>query len=202
MTYKKEERHAYYIRNRDKFLEYSRRYTLEHKGKYITYYKEYNRMMRELEFSLVYKDDDEKNVLTPKKNQKIKPAKKEPKPKDRCDVCETNFKGSYKQHLVTARHLINEQSIRSKLLKSIKNNIMTSTNIKYMEMFSLKDLKEALVQLGHQEVEAMEKEELYAYIIALINAEELSEDETNSSGSSSDEEVDYHGLVFKCAYSE
>ncbi len=202
MTYNKEERHAYYISKRDKFLEYSRRYTLEHKEKYITYYKEYNRMMRELEASLLKKDGVTENVLKSKIKEKIKPPKKEPKPRDRCDVCETNFKGSYKQHLITAKHLINEQSIRSKLLKSIKNNIMTSTNIKYMEMFSLKDLKEALVQLGHQEVEAMEKEELYAYIIALINAEELSEDETNSSGSSSDEEIDYHGLVFKCAYSE
>jgi hypothetical protein len=198
MTYNKEERHAYYISKRDKFLEYSRRYTLEHKEKYITYYKEYNRMMRELEASLLQKDGDTKTVLIPKKNQKIKPPKKEAKPRDRCDVCETNFKGSYKQHLVTARHLINEQSIRSKLLKSIKNNIMTSANIKYLEMFSLKDLKEALVQLGHHEVEAMEKEELYAYIIALINAEELSESEDDSS----DEEIDYHGLVFKCAYSE
>ena len=201
MTYNKEERHAYYIRNRDKFLEYSRRYTLEHKEKYITYYKEYNRMMRELEATLI-KTDNKENVV-PKIKEKMKLPKKEAKPKDRCDVCDTNFKGSYKQHLLTAKHLINEQSIRSKLLKSIKNNIMSAANIKYMEMFSLKDLKEALVGLGHPEVEAMEKDELYAYIITLINTEEVSDTESEDETSSGEEEeIDYHGLIFKCVYSE
>jgi len=87
--------------------------------------------------------------------------------------------------------------MKTKELKTIRQNIMTSSNIKYFEMFNLDDLKEALVNLGHYEVESMAKEELYAYIITLINADDIQE-----TSEESEEEVDYHGVVFKCSYSE
>ena len=149
-------------------------------------------------------------VIEPKKSNpitvpipipKIKEVKsaKEPKVKGLCTICNLKFKGSYKQHVATTKHVINQQSVRSKELKSIKENIMTSTNIKYFEMFNLDDLKEALVSLGHYEVESMTKEELYAYIITLINADDVEE---VTDEESEDDEVDYHGVVFKCSYSE
>jgi hypothetical protein len=153
-------------------------------------------MKSQLAKKLKYKESNEEVKSNPiiKSKPELK-VKKAAKPKGLCDVCNDKYKGSFKQHILTTKHLINEQVNHSKNLKSIKYNIMTSTSIKYFDMFTIKDLKEALVLLGHEEVEDMNKEELYAYIITLINADDIEDD-------SSEEESEDEGLVFKCAYSE
>jgi hypothetical protein len=204
MTYTSEERRAYYLKNKQYHLDYSKRYVNEHKEKYVEYYRTYRKMKRDFIKQFEYKAPEQapepkksKPIAVPNFSIKdIKPPK-EPKVKGLCTICNIKFKGSHKQHIATTKHVINEQSVRSKELKTIKNNIMTSSNIKYFEMFNLDDLKEALVNLGHYEVESMSKEELYAYIITLINADDIQE-----TSEESDEEVDYHGIVFKCSYSE
>jgi hypothetical protein len=138
------------------------------------------------------------SIPKPKVSIKDMMPPKEPKVKGLCTICNIKFKGSHKQHIATTKHVINQQSFKSKELKTIKENIMTSDNIKYFEMFDLDDLKEALMDLGHYEVESMTKEELYAYIITLINADDVEE----VTDEESEDEVDYHGVVFKCPYSE
>jgi hypothetical protein len=213
MVYSSAQRRAYYLRRREYHLQYSKDYVNKHREKYLEYYREYGNMKREFLRQFEYRIPEPERVpklelhelpeLKSKpitvKNIKIKKMKtKEPKEKGLCTICNCKFKGSYKQHIATTKHVINSQSAKSKELKDIKKNIMSSDSIKYFEMFRLEDLKDALMDLGHYEVEAMSKEELYAYIITLINAddvEEVSEEESN-------DEVDYHGVVFKCAYSE
>jgi len=187
MVYNREKRRAYYLSHKEHHLSYSKEYVQRNKEKYIQYYKEYNAMKSELAKKLKYKD----GVPT----TKPKPISKEKNSKGTCDICNGAVKGSFKQHILTSKHLINQQTQLSNRLKTIKNNLMTSNNIKYFEMFSIKDLKEALVLLGHEEVEGMIKEELYAYIITLINADDIEDDST-------EEESEDEGLVFKCAYSE
>lgn len=208
MTYTSLERRAYYLKRREYHLEYTRNYVNRHKEKYLEYYRNYCQMKRDFMKQFVYKEPEPEPVEEPVKSKpipvpkiSIKEAKppKEPKVKGLCTICNIKFKGSYKQHIATTKHVINQQSVRSKELKTIKENIMTSNNIKYFEMFNLDDLKEALVNLGHYEVETMSKEELYAYIITLINADDVEE---TSEEDSAEDEVDYHGVIFKCAYSE
>jgi hypothetical protein len=212
MTYTSAERHAYYLSNKEHFLQTTRDYVNKHKDKYLNYYRDYSKMKREFLKQFEYKPVEpepepeptpkvkkSKPIPVPKVSIKDMKPPKVPKEKGLCTICNLKYKGSYKQHVATTKHVINSQSAKSKELKTIKENIMTSDSIKYFEMFNLEDLKEALVMLGHYEVEAMSKEELYAYIITLINAddvEEVTDDE------SSEDEVDYHGVVFKCAYSE
>jgi len=187
MVYSSEKRRAYYLSHKEHHLNYSKGYVERNREKYIQYYKQYNAMKSQLAKKLKYKDGQP--ITKPK--LEIKPKKA----KGLCEICNDNYKGSFKQHILTTKHLINEQVNHSKNLKSIKYNIMTSTSIKYFDMFTIKDLKEALVLLGHEEVEDMNKEELYAYIITLINADDIEDD-------SSEEESEDEDLVFKCAYSE
>lgn len=220
MEYPPNKRRAYYLKNKQYHLDYSKNYVKEHRDKYIQYYKAYSKMKRDFMKQFEYKAPEP--VIEVKKSKPIPVPKisiteskpipvpkfsitdtkppKEPKVKGLCTICNLKFKGSYKQHVATTKHVINQQSVRSKELKNIKTNIMSADSIKYFEMFNLDDLKEALVNLGHYEVESMTKEELYAYIITLINAddvEEVSEEESSDEG-----DVDYHGVVFKCSYSE
>lgn len=184
MVYSSEKRRAYYLSHKEHHLSYSKDYVQRNKEKYIKYYKEYNAMKSELAKKLKYKD-------TEQSTKPIPVLSKEKKVKGLCVICNDNYKGSFKQHVLTTKHLINEQVNHSKNLKTIKNNIITSTSIKYFEMFSIKDLKEALVLLGHEEVEDMTKEELYVYIITLINADDSSEEDSED-----------EGIMFKCSYSE
>lgn len=200
MVYSSERRRAYYLSHKEHHLKYSKEYVNRNREKYVEYYKEYNKMKSELAKRLKYKEAQESVAIGSTPIKIPKPVlTKGKKPKGICDVCCGPFKGSFKQHTLTTKHLINEQTIRSNKLKDIKNNIMTSNNIKYFQMFSVEDLKEALVMLGHTEVEDMDKDELYAYIITLINADDIEDDSTEED---TEDEVDYHGLVFKCVYSE
>jgi hypothetical protein len=210
MEYPPNKRRAYYLKRKEYHLAYSRNYVKEHSEKYLKYYRDYSKMKRDFMKQFEYKPVEPEPEPKVKKSNPIPIPKpkvsikdmmppKVPKEKGLCTICNIKFKGSHKQHIATTKHVINQQSFKSKELKTIKENIMTSDSIKYFEMFDLDDLKEALVSLGHYEVESMTKEELYAYIITLINAddvEEVSEEE------SSEDEVDYHGVIFKCAYSE
>ena len=208
MEYPPNKRRAYYLKRKQYHLDYSKDYVNKHKDNYLNYYRCYHKMKRDFMKQFEYKAPEPEPVIEVKKSKPIpipklsitesKPAK-EPKVKGLCTICNLKFKGSYKQHVATTKHVINQQSVRSKELKSIKENIMTSDNIKYFEMFNLDDLKEALVSLGHYEVESMNKEELYAYIITLINADDVEE---VTDEESEDDEVNYHGVVFKCSYSE
>jgi len=207
MEYPPNKRRAYYLKRKEYHLAYSRNYVKAHRDNYLEYYKAYGKMKRDFMKQFEYKEPDPEPVIEVKKSKPIPIPKlsitetkppKEPKVKGLCTICNLKFKGSYKQHIATTKHVINQQSVRSKELKTIKENIMTSDNIKYFEMFNLDDLKEALVSLGHYEVESMTKEELYAYIITLINADDVEE----VTDEESEDEVDYHGVVFKCPYSE
>ena len=208
MEYPPNKRRAYYLKRKEYHLAYSRNYVKAHRDNYLEYYKAYGKMKRDFMKQFEYKEPDPEPVIEVKKSKPIPIPKlsitetkppKEPKVKGLCTICNLKFKGSYKQHIATTKHVINQQSVRSKELKTIKTNIMTSDSIKYFEMFDLDDLKEALVSLGHYEVESMTKEELYAYIITLINADDVEE---VTDEESEDHEVDYHGVVFKCSYSE
>jgi hypothetical protein len=212
MTYTSAERHAYYLSNKEHFLQTTRDYVNKHKDKYLNYYRDYNKMKREFLKQFEYKPVEpepepeptpkvkkSKPIPVPKVSIKDMKPHKIPKEKGLCTICNLKYKGSYKQHVATTKHVINSQSAKSKELKTIKENIMTSDSIKYFEMFNLEDLKEALVMLGHYEVESMSKEELYAYIITLINADDIAE---VTDEESSEDEVDYHGIMYKCSYSE
>lgn len=214
MDYPPNKRRQYYLKRKEYHLAYSRDYVNKHKDKYLNYYRDYSKMKREFLKQFEYKPVEpepepeptpkvkkSKPIPVPKQKVSIKDMKppKVPKEKGLCTICNLKYKGSYKQHVATTKHVINSQSAKSKELKTIKENIMTSDSIKYFEMFNLEDLKEALVMLGHYEVEDMSKEELYAYIITLINADDIAE---VTDEESSEDEVDYHGVVFKCSYSE
>jgi hypothetical protein len=130
MTYTSEQRRAYYLSKREQHLQYSREYVNSHKDKYLAYYKAYSKMKREFYKVFVYTEPDAveavANTELPKAPSRTKKFKikelKEPKVKGFCSACECKFKGSYNQHIATTKHIICEQSVRSKELREAQNS--------------------------------------------------------------------------------
>lgn len=129
MTYTSEERRAYYLSKREYHLQYSKEYVKSHKDKYLAYYKAYSQMKREFYKTFTYTEPEPEEAVKelPKASSRTPKFKvkevKEVKVKGFCVPCECNFKGSYKQHMATTKHIISEQSMRSKeLRKTLQSN--------------------------------------------------------------------------------
>lgn len=69
-----------------------------------------------------------------------------------------------------------------------------------LNYYSAKLLKEALIEMGYVFPKNITKKELIQFITNII---QHSQDISSSESDEEDEEiVDYHGIVFKCSYSE
>jgi hypothetical protein len=124
MTYTSSERKAYYLRNREKYLAYSREYTAKRRDKYLEYYRQYNiTHTKQVEMQEQEPKDFYLINIEGKKMEEEIPSKKITKKKNNkyCDICDMPICNS-DSHVKSQSHIIRAQSQLSKQLRAKKMN--------------------------------------------------------------------------------
>lgn len=124
MTYTSSERRAYYLRNREKHLAYSKEYVKQHAEKYLEYYRQYN-ITHSKRVTLPTMEEQEEELkdfyvinIEGKKMEVETPSKKVTKKKNNkyCDICDIAICSS-DGHMKSQYHIIRAQSHLSKQLR-------------------------------------------------------------------------------------